>query len=200
MRLWVSSFKKLWVSPFEKGYNGWMFEVIGKVCRWIEWFSEISGKWLSWLVPALVLLVSYDVIMRYFFQSGSIAIQELEWHLFSLIFLLGAAYTLKHDDHVRLDLVYRSRFMSDYRRAWINLVCSLLFLIPFCILIIKSSWPFVSQAYQFAEGSPDPGGLPYRWVLKAAIPLGFFLLIIQGIGESLRNLSFILDRKPGRDE
>ena len=174
--------------------------MIEKLSGKIEGFSEISGKWLSWLVPALVLLVGYDVMMRYFFQSGSIAIQELEWHLFSLIFLLGAAYTLKHDDHVRLDLVYRSRFMSDYRRAWINLVCSLLFLIPFCILIIISSWPFVSQAYQFAEGSPDPGGLPYRWVLKAAIPLGFFLLIIQGIGESLKSLSFILDRKPDRDE
>ena len=173
-----------------------MRELIEKVSGKIEWFSEISGRGLSWLVPALVLLVSYDVIMRYFFQSGSIAIQEMEWHLFSLIFLLGAAYTLKHDDHVRLDLVYRSRFMSDYRRAWINLVCSLLFLVPFCILIIKSSWPFVFQAYQFAEGSPDPGGLPYRWVLKAAIPLGFFLLIIQGIGESLKSLCFILQREP----
>ena len=188
------------MSSFGKGYNVGMRELIEKVSGRIGWFSEISGRGLSWLVPALVLLVAYDVIMRYFFQSGSIAIQEMEWHLFSLIFLLGAAYTLKHDDHVRLDLVYRSRFMSDYRRAWINLVCSLLFLVPFCILIIKSSWPFVSQAYQFAEGSPDPGGLPYRWVLKAAIPLGFFLLIIQGIGESLKSLSFILDREPDRDD
>ncbi len=177
-----------------------MRELIGKLCRCIEWSSEICGRGLSWLVLALVLLVAYDVMMRYFFLSGSIAIQELEWHLFSLIFLLGAAYTLKHDDHVRLDLVYRSRFMSDYRRAWVNLVCSLLFLIPFCVIIIISSWPFVSQAYQFAEGSPDPGGLPYRWVLKAAIPLGFFLLIIQGIGESLKSLSLILDHKPDRGE
>ena len=178
-----------------KGYNGFMQEVLQKLSEGIERFSEITGRALAWLVLVLVLLVAYDVMMRYFFLSGSIAIQELEWHLFSTIFLLGAAYTLKHDDHVRLDLVYRSRFMSDYRRAWINLVCSLLFLIPFCILIIKSSWPFVSQAYQFSEGSPDPGGLPYRWILKAAIPLGFFLLIIQGISESLKNLSFILARK-----
>ena len=174
--------------------------MIGKVSGWIERFSEACGRGLSWLVLALVLLVFYDVIMRYFFLSGSIAIQELEWHLFSLIFLLGAAYTLKHDDHVRLDLVYRSRFMSDYRQAWVNLVSSLLFLIPFCILIIKSSWPFVFQAYQFAEGSPDPGGLPYRWVLKAAIPLGFVLLIIQGAGETLKSLSFILDREPDQDD
>ena len=174
--------------------------MIGKVCGWIEGFSETCGRGLSWLVLALVLLVAYDVMMRYFFLSGSIAIQELEWHLFSLMFLLGAAYTLKHDDHVRLDLVYRSRFMSDYRRAWVNLVCSLLILIPFCLLIIKSSWPFVSQAWQFAEGSPDPGGLPYRWVLKAAIPLGFVLLVVQGIGEGLKSLSFILEHKSRRAE
>lgn len=177
-----------------------MREVIGKLYRRIEWFSEMSGRGVSWLVLVLVLLVAYDVIMRYFFLSGSIAVQELEWHLFSVIFLLGAAYTLKHDGHVRLDLVYRSRFMSDRRRAWINLVCSLLFLLPFCLLVIKSAWPFVSLAYQFSEGSPDPGGLPYRWVLKAMIPLGFFLLIIQGIGASLKSLSFILEREPGRKE
>lgn len=177
-----------------------MRELAEQLSGGIERFSETCGRALAWLVLALVLLVGYDVMMRYFFLSGSIAIQELEWHLFSLIFLLGAAYTLKHDDHVRLDLVYRSRFMSDYRRAWVNLVCSLLFLIPFCALIIKSSWPFVSQAYLFAEGSPDPGGLPYRWVLKAAIPLGFFLLIIQGASEALKSLCFILEREPGRDE
>ena len=176
-----------------------MQDVIQKLSGGIERFSEMCGRGLAWLVLVLVLLVAYDVMMRYFFLSGSIAIQELEWHLFSIIFLLGAAYTLKHDDHVRLDLVYRSRFMSDYRRAWINLVCSLLFLIPFCVLIIESSWPFVSQAYRFSEGSPDPGGLPYRWVLKAAIPLGFFLLIIQGISEALKSLSFILARKPRRE-
>ena len=172
-----------------------MSQLMQNLSERIQRFSELTGRGLSWLVLALVLLVGYDVMMRYFFLSGSIAIQELEWHLFSLIFLLGAAYTLKHDDHVRLDLFYRSRFMSDYRRAWVNLVCSLLFLIPFCILIIISSWPFVLQAYQFAEGSPDPGGLPYRWVLKAAIPLGYFLLIIQGISESLKSLSFILDQR-----
>ena len=169
--------------------------MLQKLSESIARFSEVCGRGLAWLVLALVLLVGYDVMMRYFFLSGSIAIQELEWHLFSIIFLLGAAYTLKHDEHVRLDLVYRSRFMSDYHRAWVNLVCTLLFLIPFCVLIIISSWPFVSQAYLFAEGSPDPGGLPYRWVLKAAIPLGFFLLIVQGVSEALKSLAFILARK-----
>lgn len=162
----------------------------------IDRFNEAVGRALSWLALALTLLVAYDVAMRYFFQSGSIAIQELEWHLFSLIFLLGAAYTLKHDDHVRLDLFYKSRFMDDRRRAWVNLAGSLLFLIPFCVLVAVSAWPFVSQAYLFAEGSPDPGGLPFRWLLKAAILLGFLLLVAQGLAEALKNLLVLLERRP----
>lgn len=162
----------------------------------IDRFNEAVGRALSWLALALTLLVAYDVAMRYFFQSGSIAIQELEWHLFSLIFLLGAAYTLKHDDHVRLDLFYKSRFMDDRRRAWVNLAGSLLFLIPFCVLVAVSAWPFVSQAYLFAEGSPDPGGLPFRWLLKAAIPLGFLLLVAQGLAEAMKNLLVLLERRP----
>jgi TRAP-type mannitol/chloroaromatic compound transport system permease small subunit len=161
----------------------------------LDQFSEFSGKLVSWLVLAMVLLVSYDVAMRYFFLSGSIALQEMEWHLFSLIFLIGAAYTLKHDDHVRLDLFYKSRFMNDQRRAWVNLLGSLLLLIPFCILIITTSWPFVFQAYIHLEGSPDPGGLPYRWILKAGIPLGFTLLLLQGVADIAKNLKLILRKK-----
>jgi TRAP-type mannitol/chloroaromatic compound transport system permease small subunit len=161
----------------------------------LDQFSEFSGKLVSWLVLAMVLLVSYDVTMRYLFLSGSIALQEMEWHLFSLIFLIGAAYTLKHDDHVRLDLFYKSRFMNDERRAWVNLLGSLLLLIPFCILIITTSWPFVFQAYIHLEGSPDPGGLPYRWILKAGIPLGFTLLLLQGVADIAKNLKLILREK-----
>lgn len=173
-----------------------MVHLLLKLAAGIDRFSEITGKALSWLAPAMVLLVSYDVMMRYFFLSGSVAIQELEWHLFSLLFLLGAAYTLKHDEHVRMDLLYRSKALSERHRAWINLCCSLLFLVPFCLLVITSSWPFVVQSYLSAEGSPDPGGLPLRWLLKAAIPLGFLLLLIQGAGEALKNLAVIAGKRP----
>ncbi|MGI9229855.1 MAG: TRAP transporter small permease subunit [Gammaproteobacteria bacterium] len=158
----------------------------------LDRFTNLSGRLVSWLVLVLVILVSYDVTNRHLFQSGSIAIQEWEWHLFSLIFLLGAAYTLQQDDHVRLDLFYKSHFMNDYRRAWINLLGSVFFLLPFCVLIIISSWPFILQAYTSMEGSPDPGGLTHRWLLKAAIPGGFLLLIIQGISHILTNLLYIL--------
>jgi len=159
-------------------------------------FTELTGKLVSWLVLAMVLLVSYDVAMRYFFLSGSVALQEMEWHLFSLIFLVGAAYTLKHDDHVRLDIFYESKFMNDERRAWVNLLGSLFLLIPFCILIIITAWPFVYQSYIHLEGSPDPGGLPYRWILKASIPLGFTLLLLQGISDIVKNLNVILRADP----
>lgn len=162
----------------------------------IDRFNERVGRAVSWLVVAMVLLVGYDVTMRYVFASGSVALQELEWHLFSIIFLLGAAYTLEHDDHVRLDLFYTSRYMNDYRRAWINLIGSLCFLIPFAILIIISAYPFVQQSYVHMEGSPDPGGLPYRWLLKSCIPLGFVLLILQGISEALKSLRRILEGPP----
>lgn len=161
----------------------------------LDQFSELTGKLVSWLVLAMVLLVSYDVTMRYFFLSGSVALQEMEWHLFSLIFLIGAAYTFKHDDHVRLDLIYKSKFMNDERRAWVNLSGSLFLLIPFCILIITTTWPFIYQSYIHLEGSPDPGGLPYRWILKASIPLGFTLLLLQGISDIAKNLNIILGGK-----
>jgi len=160
----------------------------------LEQFSELAGKLVSWLVLTMVLLVSYDVAMRYFFLSGSVALQEMEWHLFSLIFLIGAAYTFKHDDHVRLDLFYKSKFMDDIRRAWINLFGSLFLLLPFCILIIVTAWPFVYQSYIHLEGSPDPGGLPYRWILKASIPLGFTLLLLQGVSDIIKNLNIILGK------
>jgi TRAP-type mannitol/chloroaromatic compound transport system permease small subunit len=159
---------------------------------YIERFSELTGRLISWLVLAMALIIGYDVAMRYLFQSGSVALQELEWHLFALVFLFGAAYTLKHDDHVRVDIFYRSRCMGPRRRAAVDLLGSLLFLIPFCLLVISGSLPFVENAYAMAESSPDPGGLPARWLLKAAIPLGFSLLLLQGLALAIRSSAVLL--------
>ena len=157
--------------------------LIQVIDRLIEW----TGKLTAWLVLALVLLVCYDVAMRYFLHQGSIALQELEWHLFALIFLLGAAYTLKHDDHVRVDVLLNSRFVSARQRHWVNLLGGLFLLLPFCILILITSWPFVENAYFYQEASPDPGGLPYRFILKGSILIAFALLILQGIANMLRH-------------
>ena len=166
-----------------------------KLAARIDVFTEFTGKCASWLVVVLVLIVGYDVFMRYVFEAGSISIQELEWHLFSVIFLLGASYTLKHDDHVRLDVFYRSRFLNDRWRALIDVFGSLVILLPFCLLIIVSSWPFVEQAFIHNEASPDPGGLPARGVIKAAIPVGFSLLLLQGVAEAIKKLAAALKRE-----
>lgn len=160
----------------------------------IEFVSEWSGRAVAWLVLAMVLLIAYDVAMRYLFQHGSVALQELEWHLFALLFLLGGAYTLKHDAHVRVDILYHSRWMDDRRRAWVDLLGGLFLLTPFCLLVIVTSLPFVGSAYGLGEGSPDAGGLPARWLLKAAIPLGFGLLLLQGVAHMLRSVA-VLTRK-----
>lgn len=154
----------------------------------IDTFIEWTGKTASWLVLGLVLLICYDVAMRYLFQQGSVALQELEWHLFALIFLLGSAYTLKYDEHVRVDIIYQSHFMSDKKRALVNIFGALFLLVPFCILILTSSWPFVENAFNYNEGSPDPGGLPYRFLLKGSLLVAFGLLILQALADLARNI------------
>ncbi len=168
---------------------------LNKLAGILGGISEWTGRIVAWLVLAMTLLVTYDVAMRYLFQSGSVALQELEWHLFAMLFLLAAAYTLKHDGHVRVDVFYHSRFMNPRRRAWVDLLGTLFFLLPFCVLVIQASWPFVVSSYSIAETSPDPGGLPYRFLLKGAIPLGFALLALQGLASALNALKVIVYQK-----
>ena len=159
-----------------------MFEFVSQK---INQLNELIGRGVAWLVVVMVVLTFYDVLMRYLFQSGSIALQELEWHLFSVILLIGAAYTLKHRNHVRVDLIYASNRLSDQHRAIIDLFGHIFLLIPFCALIIWSSIPFIETAYLANEHSPDPGGLPHRWLLKFMIPLGFTLLALQALAEAI---------------
>lgn len=161
----------------------------------IDKFTETTGRAVSWLVLGMVLLISYDVTMRYMFQQGSVALQELEWHLFALVFLLGGAYTQKHDEHVRVDILYLSRYVSDRGRAWINIAGTFLFLFPFCILILVTSWPFVENAFYYQEGSPDPGGLPYRFVLKGAILLAFAMIMLQGLSDLLKQINVLRNKE-----
>ena len=172
-----------------------------KLANQIDKLSEWSGRIASLLVLIMALLITYDVTMRYLFQSGSVALQELEWHLFAIIFLLGSAYTLKHDEHVRIDIIYLSRWMSPVRRAYVDLFGSLFLLIPFAVIIIVYTWPFVFNAYQFNETSPDPGGLPYRFAIKSMIIIGFALLVLQGLANAIHNMAIIVSsNKPLKDQ
>ena len=170
--------------------------MIKNIINSIDILNETIGRAASWLVLAMVLLICYDVTMRYSFHQGSVALQELEWHLFALIFLLGSAYTLKHNNHVRVDILYQSQYLSNKHRALINIFGILLFLIPFCVLILITTWPFVENAYYYLEGSPDPGGLPYRYLLKGSILVAFTLLILQGLAELLKNYLILTNQDP----
>ncbi len=150
--------------------------------------SEAVGRLTAWMVVAMVALTLYDVVMRYLFRDGSVALQELEWHLFALVILFGAAYTLKHDDHVRVDLLYSSPRFSARQRQVVDVVGNLLFLLPFTAMIIWTSIPFAYDAFIHREISPDPGGLTHRWIIKAAIPVGFTLLALQAVGGTVKDL------------
>lgn len=166
-------------------------------CEIIDRINEFVGKGGSWLTLFLILLVSGDVLSRYLFQKTSVAVQELEWHIFALVFLLAAGYTLKNNAHVRVDFFYQR--LGKRGKAFIDLVGCILFLIPGCILVMKSSLPFVESSWAFQEGSPDPGGLPARYILKAAIPVGFFLVFLQGLALLARSaLTFFAPEDPAR--
>ncbi len=161
----------------------------------IDSVNEFVGKAVSWLTFLLVIFVTIDVIMRYGFNISFVALEELHWHLYALIFLLGAGYTLKQNGHVRVDVIYQR--LPRRARALINVLGTLFFLFPGCYLVIKTSIPFVKASWMMHEGSPDPGGLPARYLLKAVIPISFAFLALQGVSMLLTNICvlFGLDTK-----
>ena len=166
--------------------------------RFVDSINEKLGILVSWITTLMVLVVCYDVVTRYFLKKSSVAVQELEWHLFAIIFLVGAAYTLKYDRHVRVDVLYMK--FKPKTKAWVNFLGSLIFLLPVCLIGIWSSKNFVMNSFLIGEGSPDPGGLPARYILKAVIPIGFFLLLLQGMALSFRSLIEITGKEVGTGE
>jgi TRAP-type mannitol/chloroaromatic compound transport system permease small subunit len=158
--------------------------------KFFDRFSDVMG-WIAGVLNLLMLVnVFYDAIMRYFFKTGSIALQEMEWHLFAIVFLFGIAYGLKEDGHVRVDVLY-DRF-SPRTKAIINIAGTLLLLLPLSVLIIEGSVWYVQEAYTSGEVSGDPGGLPYRWLIKLVIPASFVFLVVSAVGFVIRNINVLL--------
>ncbi|MDQ7044929.1 MAG: TRAP transporter small permease subunit [Sulfurimonas sp.] len=143
------------------------------------------GYFTAFILLLLVLLVVYDATARYLFSSGSIALQELEWHLFDVVILFGIAYTLKENAHVRVDIFYAS--YSQKKKAFINLIASVFFILPFSLLIIYIGIDFVQMSFSQNEASSNPGGLEYRYLVKALLPLSFVFLSLQALSDSVRN-------------
>jgi TRAP-type mannitol/chloroaromatic compound transport system permease small subunit len=157
----------------------------------IEAVVDIFGRLAAYVGVALVLLVAGNVFARYFFRTGTIWLQELEWHLIAPIALIGMSYTLLKGEQVRVDFLYDQ--MPKVLRDVVEVVTGLLTIV-FAVIVVKLSLPFVEQAWSIGEGSPNPGGMPHRAVLKALIPVGFALLAIQGLAHSLRHTLALLQR------
>lgn len=158
------------------------------LARAIDALNEGVGRITLWLVLAAVLISAGNAAARYGLDMSSNAWLEIQWYLFALIFLLGAGYTLKHNGHVRIDVLYGR--WSVRTRAWIDLLGTLLFLLPVCALILWLGWRGFEAAYAIGERSPDAGGL-LRWPIRLAIPVGFALLLLQGVSEAIKQVAIL---------
>ena len=164
-----------------------------KISRAIDRLNNRIGVLASWLVLIMVLVGVYNAVTRKLSQSigtdlSSNMYIEAQWYMFSLVFLWAGAYALRHGVHVRVDIFY-SR-LTGRSRAWIDFIGTLLFLLPLCLLVIWISIPYALDSWRILEGSPDPGGLP-RYLIKTAIPVGFILLLLQGLSELVRNAAIL---------
>lgn len=165
---------------------------VESLVRTIDEINDRVGKGVSWLSFSLVILVVFDVLMRYVFKRSFVAVQEAEWHIFALFFLIGGGYTLLKDSHVRVDIFYQR--MSARVQAWINLIGVLFFLLPGCYLVMKTSSKFAWTSWLVREASADPGGLPARYLLKGVVALAFLLIAIQGVSMGLKSLMFLVGK------
>ncbi len=160
---------------------------------YLDHISKYAGIIAAFLVVVLSLLVAYDAVMRYLFSAGSIALQEVEWHLFDVIFLLGLTYALKHDKHVRVDIFFE-RYTKE-TKAIVQILSMLLLVIPFSLIFLSDSIDMFMQSYLQNEISSDPGGLTHRYIIKGVLVLSFILLIIQALSEIMKALQRVESKK-----
>lgn len=165
--------------------------LIAPVLKAIDAATEITGRILAWLTLVMMLVLCLVVFLRYGFGTGSVALQETVTYLHGTIFMLGAAFTLKHDGHVRVDIFYR-RF-GPRAQAWVNSLGGILFLLPLCCYFFIISWDFVEQSWLIREVSSEPGGIPAVFLLKTLIPLMAVNLGLQAVAEILRSAQVLVD-------
>jgi TRAP-type mannitol/chloroaromatic compound transport system permease small subunit len=159
-----------------------------RLSRAIDALNDSVGRVVYWAVLAAVLVSAVNASMRYAFDVSSNAWLELQWYLFSAVFLLCAGYTLGRNEHVRIDIV--AGRLSRRTQAWIDLLGGLVFLLPMSLIIMYLSWPVFIESYMRHEYSSDAGGL-LRWPARLLVPVGFFLLSLQGISEVIKRIAFL---------
>ena len=158
------------------------------VSRAIDWLNERVGRLATWCVLISCLISAGNAMIRYTFSESSNAWLEIQWYLFGAMFLLGASYTLKMNEHVRVDIIFGR--LSPRAQAWIDLVGGFLFLMPAVVIIGWMSWPFFFESWSIHEMSNNAGGL-IRWPVKLLLPFGFGLLALQGVSEIIKRIGFL---------
>jgi TRAP-type mannitol/chloroaromatic compound transport system permease small subunit len=166
-----------------------MMKVLLPVARAIDALNERVGRTVIWLVLVMVLVSTVNALVRYLFNQSSNAWLELQWYLFAAVFLLCAGYTLLHNEHIRIDVV-SSRF-SARTRLWIDVLGTVLFLLPVSIFVVWLSWPVFMNAWVSNEMSSNAGGL-IRWPARLLVPVGFLLLSLQGISELIKRIAALM--------
>ncbi len=171
-----------------------MIGFLEKLAGWIDQLSSFTGRAISYLTLVMVLVTCGVVGARYLLGAGSIGLQESVMYMHGIVFMLGIAFTLKENAHVRVDVLYEK--FSPKTRAWVDLIGSLVFLLPVAIFIGISSLDYVALAWSMKESSGQPGGLPGVYLLKTLIPLMAGLLALQGVAEIIRNGLIVSGRAP----
>ncbi len=173
------------------GRSGWR-RSLNLIANWLTVFNSVIGRVVAWLILYMILMQFVVVIMRYVFSYGSIQMQESIWYMHGLLFMLGAGYTLVKEGHVRLDVFYREA--SERTKAWINLIGSLVFLLPFCIVNFEFAWSLVLNSWAVREGSIETTGLPYIYLFKTVILVFSILVVMEGLALAIRSLLTLTER------
>jgi TRAP-type mannitol/chloroaromatic compound transport system permease small subunit len=161
-----------------------------KLAGGIDAFTDLVGRATSWLALGIALVMGANVLMRYAFSIGFIWAQELEWHIFVPICLFGMSYALLHKEHVRVDVLFQ--YLSDRNKHRVDIVAAFISM-AFCLIVIRLSIPYVYQSWSIGEGTANPGGIDYRYIIKSLIPIGFAIMFLQSLSEAIK--SYVAMRK-----
>ena len=169
------------------------------ISRAIDPWLARAGVALSWIWLVLLIVIVTNVVLRYLFSEGRIEFEELQWHLYSFGFLVGLSYAYQADAHIRVDVLHE-RFPLRLK-AWVELYGTLLLTLPFLVVILIYAVPFVASSFALSEVSSSPGGLPYRWLIKAMLPIGFGLLLLAVVARLSRVWAYLfLQERRDADE
>ena len=160
-----------------------------KLSRAIDYVNDRFGEIANWLVLFACLISAGNAASRYLFSASSNAWLEVQWYMFAGMVLLGGPYTLKLNEHVRVDLLYSA--LSERARIWIDIIGALLFLLPICVILIYFTWPWFLDSWRIGETSSNAGGL-IRWPVKLILPVGFALMALQGVSELIKRIDALI--------